>query len=284
VTAGDPVDATFRLERHEWQGAVEPRLLLRQALPCRPAGIELAGEEGAYLERALAEALAPGDEARAAVFGRRSVRDRRGRGIAATIAGLVAGGESVLVLAADAPARARHLRARLGGFALCSHAALAGAPELAVERAHVVVLDPPSSRLEHDRALAGDPAQAAHLAWGEPELRFAQHIHEQEYELRASLAALYRVLRDRGGAEGGELEAALRGDGPQPRSPALAGRLLRILAELELVELDRERIGATVLPGRRAKLESSPAFRAYQRRLEDGRQYLASNTAAAMAA
>ncbi len=283
VAAGTPVDATFRLERHEWQGVVAPRLLLRQALACRPAPIEILGEDGAYLERVLAELLAP-LEPRVRGFGRREVCDRRGRGIAATIAGLVAGGESVLVLAADASARARHLHERLGGFALCSHAALSRAPELAAARDHLVVLDPPAARAEHDLALAGDPSQATHLAWGEPELRFALHIHEREYALRASLAALYRVLRDRGRAEGEELEAALRGDDPQPRSPASAGRLLRILVELDLVELDRERIGATVLCDRRAQLEASAAFRAYQRRLEDGRLYLGSNAAPAVAA
>ena len=283
VSAGAPVDATFRLERHEWQGVVSPRLLLRQALACRPAPIELLGEDGRYLERVLAELSVP-LEPRTRCFGRREVCDRRGRGIAATVAGLLASGESVLVLAADAPARARHLRERLGGFALCSHAALARTPGFAAGRDHVVVLDPPASRAEHDRALAGDPAQATHLAWGEPELRFALHIHEREYALRASLAALYRVLRDHGGVEGEGLEAALRGDGPQPRSPASAGRLLRILVELDLVELDHERIGATVLSDRRAKLEASPAFRAYQRRLEDGRLYLASNAAPAVAA
>jgi single-stranded-DNA-specific exonuclease len=283
VAAGTPVDATFRLERHEWQGVVAPRLLLRQALACRPAPIELLGEDGGYLERVLAELAAP-LETRARRFGRREVCDRRGRGIAATIAGLVAGGESVLVLAADASARAGHLRERLGGFALCSHATLRRAPELAVGRDHLVVLDPPAARAEHELALAGDPAQATHLAWGEPELRFAVHIHEREYALRASLAALYRVLRDLGGVEGEGLEAALRGDGPQPRSPALAGRLLRILVELDLVELDHERIGANVLSERRAQLEASAAFRAYQRRLEDGRLYLGNNAAPAVAA
>ncbi len=285
VSAGVPVDATFRLERNEWEGVVAPRLLLRHALPCRPGPIALLGEEGGYLERVFAELEAPlAAPAPPLAFPGRVVRDRRGRGIAATIVGLVAGGEAVLVLAADAPARARHLRERFGGFSLCSHAALARAPELAAEHAHLVVLDPPASGAERGRALAGGPGQMAHLAWGEPELRFALHTHEQEYEMRASLIALFRALRDSGAAGGEGLETALRGDAAAPRTPELAGRLLRILAELALVDLDRERIGATVLSGRRATLESSPAFRAYQRRLEDGRQYLASNAALAVAA
>ncbi|MEA2354535.1 MAG: single-stranded-DNA-specific exonuclease [Solirubrobacteraceae bacterium] len=284
VAAGSPVDATFRLERNEWQGVVAPRLLLRQALPCAPEPIVLLGEDDDYLEwafRELTAPLEPSPPARA--FGGRTVRDRRGRGIASTIAGLVATGEPVLVLAADGPARNRHLRDRLGGFALCSHAAAALEPELGPAYDHVVVLDPPATPTEHDRALAGRVGQAVHLAWGEPEHDFARRVHEREHELRAPLGALYRALRDRGGAEGGELEAALRGDGPGPRSAPLAGRMLRVLAELDLVELDQKRMGATVVSGRRANLEASPAFRSYQRRLEDGRRYLASNAARAAA-
>ena len=69
----------------------------------------------------------------------------------------------------------------------------------------------------------GPPGAFAHLAWGEAELRFARQINEHEYGLRASLASLYRVLRDGGGAAGEELEAVLRGDAQRPRSPALAG-------------------------------------------------------------
>ncbi len=285
VAAGLPVDATFRLERREWQGAVAPRLLLRQARPCAPAAITLLGEDGDYLERVLDELDRPFEAPVAARTGAgRTVRERRGRGVGATIAGLVAGGGSVLVLAADAQARAGHLRERLGGFALCSHAALTVEPGLAAAYEHVVVLDPPASAAELGRAMAGTPARATHLAWGEPELRFAAHIHEREYELRAGLAGVFRALRDQGAGDAERLVTALRGDGPQPRSPGHAGRLLRILVELELVELDRERIGATVLSGRRTELEASAAFMIYQRRLEDGRQYLESSAARAVAA
>src|SRR5206468_10426396 len=54
VAAGAPVDATFRLERNEWQGVVEPRLLLREARTCEPAPIVIIGEEGTYLDRVFA--------------------------------------------------------------------------------------------------------------------------------------------------------------------------------------------------------------------------------------
>ncbi|MEA2370114.1 MAG: single-stranded-DNA-specific exonuclease [Solirubrobacteraceae bacterium] len=276
VAAGAPVDATFRLERNEWQGVVEPRLLLREARTCEPAPIVIVGEQGTYLDRVFAELDAPHPPVSVlpGAADRRLVCDRRGRGIAGTIAGLVASGEEVLVVVADTAARRRHLRERLGGFALCSYAALVRSAALSRAYAHVVLLDPPSSTTERDHAVAGSLAGCGHLAWGEPELRFALHTHHQEFGLRTSLAGFYRVLRDLGGVAGEGLEAALRGDAAQPRSPELAGRLLRVFLELDLVELDRQRRSVGVLVGRRAELEGSPAFCHYQRRLEDGQRYL----------
>ena len=40
----EPVDAAVRLEANRWNGAVEPRLVLRHARPSRPAPIEIVGE------------------------------------------------------------------------------------------------------------------------------------------------------------------------------------------------------------------------------------------------
>jgi hypothetical protein len=103
-------------------------------------------------------------------------------------------------------------------------------------------------------------------------------MHELEYGLRASLAALYRALRDRERAAGQELERLLRGEGPHGRPARLAGRLIRVLAELELVSLDRE-LPALALAGRApTALERSPSFRVYDQRYEDGKRYLSSAT------
>ena len=59
--------------------------------------------------------------------------------------------------------------------------------------------------------------------------------------------------------------ATLRGTAPQPRSGALIGRLLRVLAELELVARDAgaARRSTVPAPAGRTELERSPAFRAY---------------------
>ena len=113
-----------------------------------------------------------------------------------------------------------------------------------------------------------------HLAWGDAELRFAQQMHELEYGLRTSLVALYRALRDRERVAGEELEHLLRGDGAHARPARLAGRLIRVLAELELVSLDRD-LPALALAGEQpTELERSAAYRAYTHRVEDGQRFL----------
>jgi single-stranded-DNA-specific exonuclease len=92
------------------------------------------------------------------------------------------------------------------------------------------------------------------------------------------MTALYRALRAVTVVHGEAAEALLRGDGPQPRSAALAGRLLRVLEELGLVEVDPGELAIEVAEQpERTALEHSEAFVAYQRRFEDGQQYLSSS-------
>ncbi|MDP2711759.1 MAG: single-stranded-DNA-specific exonuclease RecJ [Solirubrobacteraceae bacterium] len=281
IDCDQPLDATFSLELNEYNGSVEPRLLLRDARPSAPPPITLVGEPDDYLAAALAELTrplhAPASVAPARLDPAAGIRDRRGGGIAGTIAALVASGEPVLVVAADAPARARHLAPILGGFALCSHEALERDAALAWPAgvgSHVVMLDPPAAPLRAFGAMT-------HLAWGPPELRFARQIHEREYALRASLTATYRALRAAGEAAGEELERLLRGDATTPRPATLAGRVLRVLAELQLVSLDPASRTVTVPTAQRTALERSEAFRAYQQRYEDGCRFLSEVTAAA---
>jgi hypothetical protein len=198
----------------------------------------------------------------------------------------VATGEPVLVVCADAVARERHLRGRLGGFALASYNAFERGALAADDFRHVVLLDPPSDEQAlHAMSSGAGPHSRLYLGYGTPEVRFAVHIHEQEYGLRDPLAACYRALRDGGGAAGRELEAVLRGAAPRARSPELAGRLLAVLTEIDLVELDRERAAATTIPRegaqaarQRATLDDSPAYRGYRQRHEDGLRYLGSRT------
>jgi len=264
VAAGRPADVVVALELDRWQGTVEPRLLLRHAQPCAPAPITVVGEPEDYLAAALAELDAPLDPPAPAPV-RAAPADRRDRGIAGTLAALVASGEPVLAVCAHVPARLPALRERLGGFALCSWSALERDPALADAYEHVVAIDPPSRR-----------AAVAHvtvLAWGTPELHFARQIHERENRLREPLAALYRALRDAGGAQGEQLVALLRGE-DRSRPPAVAGRLLRVLAELDLVRVDVAAGAVSVPPAERTDLRRSATYRACEQRLEEGLAWL----------
>jgi single-stranded-DNA-specific exonuclease len=291
---GEPVDAAVRLEVNRYNGAVEPRLVLRHAQPALPAAIEVVGEPefGAALRAELHADLTAWPPPAAAGFAddlrgladglgspaRRSLRDVRGTGIAGLLGDLVAAGEPVLAVTAHAGHRARALGDRVGGFAVTSWAALAADPGLAQPYVHVVAVDPPPHA--HLRALAeqGPGDGWAHLAWGEAELELARRVLAWELDLRAQLAALYRAFRTTappGVLTGEALDALLRGAGPQPRSGALAGRLLRVLAELDLVELEPAPLAVRVpAPAGRTELERSPAFRAYAERLADGLAHL----------
>ena len=274
---GEPVDAAVRLEANRYNGSVEPRLVLRHARPAAGRSIDVIGEPGwhagllAELDRDLGAWQAPIEPQPPS----RALRDRTHGGVAGLLGDLVASGEDVLVLTAHARHRANTLKGRLGGFALASWAAIEDRPELAEPFAHVVALDPPAhsqlqERLEH---LPGNGW--THLAWGEAELGFARRIHEWDYALRAPLIAVYRALREAGGASGEVCEAMLAGGGAQSRSATLAGRLVRTLLELGLLALEREGPALTaIVPAERTALERSAAFRAYTHRLEDGLTYL----------
>jgi single-stranded-DNA-specific exonuclease len=277
-----PADAAVRLEIDRWNGAVSPRLVLRHAAPSRPRAIDVLGEPETFAAGLCAE-LDRDLTARAVIapYGARALRDVRGTGIAGLLGDLVATGEPVLALTAHAPHRARTLSGRVGGFALASWAALEADPGLAAPYTHVVALDPPHGRLLDRSSGEG----WTHLAWGTAELDFSLRVHDWNFALSEPLADLYRALRAAGAVRAAACESLLRGEGREPRSAALAGRLVRVLAELALVEFERAAPALAVAPrpGRTA-LERSAAFVAYQRELEDGRRFLTSSDTTKMAA
>jgi single-stranded-DNA-specific exonuclease len=287
---GAPVDAVVRLELNRYNGAVEPRLVLRHAQPARTAPIEAVGEPGfgAALRRELERDLGAwppldkarfDDDLRGSSDGlgveRRAVRDARGGGIAGLLGDLVAGAGSVLAVTAHAGHRAAALRERVGGFAVTSWAALEDDPSLASSYTHVVAVDPPAHpRL---RALAEQlPGEGwTHLAWGGAELDLSRRVLAWELDLRPQLADAYRALRATPAVSGDALASILRGAGAQPRSGTVAGRLLRVLSELGLIVLATEPLAVTVpAPAGRTALERSPAFRAYGERLAAGLAFL----------
>jgi single-stranded-DNA-specific exonuclease len=255
---GEVHDVTFTLELNEWNGAVEPRLVLRHAQPPAPAPIELVGEPADPVAAALAEIEGPLPVAGATSRAPGVPRDRRGGGAAGTLAALVASGDPVLVACADARRRRAHLDGRLGGFALAAWPALERDPGILDRYTHVVALDPPAA--DTQAALVDERFT---LAWGEAETVYALRAHEAGYDLRPVAGAVYRAVRD------GSLEAAVAA----APAPAAAGRALRVLAELGLVRIDPG--GAQLLGAARTELERSAAFRAYTTRLAEGRARLA---------
>jgi single-stranded-DNA-specific exonuclease len=188
------------------------------------------------------------------------------------LADAVATGEPVLAVCAEVSRRLEGLSARAGGFALISYPAFERDAAPAGRFRHLVALDPPATPIADELVRAG--SGFTHLAWGDAELRFAVQINELEYGLRASLATLYRDLKSRGRVAGEELEQLLRGEGRHGRPASLAGRLIKVLAELELVSLDRDLPALEVVSGAPTALERSPAYMGYVRRHEDGRRYL----------
>ena len=244
------------MEVNHWNGTTEPRLILRCAQPYLGAGIERVGEPETFSSGVLAElertldpwpVHPPGPECR-------ELRDVRGCGIAGVIADLVHTGEPVLVVAAHAAQRAGALGDRLGGFALTTWAALEDDPAIAAGYVHLVALDPPPHAHLQGLLRCAPGAGWAHLAWGTPELDFSVRILRWHYELRAPLADTYRALRGMSSVGGEACTQLLTGAGPQPRTPALAGRLVRILCELGLAR----RRGCACCPWPGAPLSSNP--------------------------
>ena len=274
VTPETPVDAVIRLEADRWNGSVAPRVVIRRVREATGGAIDLLGEPTSeeWLAVALAELDAPLDAPPlpARVPGRRE-RDATNQGAAGTIGDLLATGDRVLIVAAHAATRARQLAQRgQGGFALTSWTALERRPELAEPYTHVIALDPPAVAHQQAVAVRATGPGWLHHAHGKPERDLAIAVHRWEYDLREPLAELYRALKQ----EPADLTMTLRGSGKTPRTAVLAGRMIRVLYELELVSVRPGPMLTLGAPAQRTALERSEAFRAYQTRLEDGTRFL----------
>ena len=118
----EPLDVSVKLEVDRWNGAVQPRVILRELYPlpdqaagdgprpgcadesCPAAAEEWWGRLGAELGRA-AEGFPPALGRRTAAGRLREPVERRGGAAVAAVAELVSSGESVLALCADASRR-----------------------------------------------------------------------------------------------------------------------------------------------------------------------------------
>ncbi len=126
----DPMDVSLKLELNEWNGAVEPRVVLRELYPRRPgaeAGEPPYPDEEEWWRRLDAEREVPLDDwpprpvvDTAGMGESRRVVDRRGSSGVATVAALASSGGSVLAVCADSLRRRQLVEraaapARFGG-------------------------------------------------------------------------------------------------------------------------------------------------------------------------
>jgi single-stranded-DNA-specific exonuclease len=326
--SGDgPHDATVKLEANAWNGAVEPRAVLRHLHPVTEAAAcgspcatcperALKDEWWARVDEARREPLDawPAERVSARIeasgLPRREVVDRRGSSPVASVGELLSTGERVLALCADVSRRRRlaeeaagpprfglgpavltsarcatgPMEARLaageggGGLVLSDYDSLAERPDMGDRFEHVVLVDP--APFEHLDRLAEVGRSAPwtggflHLAYGLAEIDFALKVHTHAWGLEAPLREVYASLRDM--PEGADPQALLAGASRHPRTPAQAGRCLRVLEELGLLVEDengsRPRLRA--LSSIRIDLERSQAFCAYRARLEEGIEWL----------
>jgi len=238
AAATGPLDLAVELELNEWNGAIEPRVVLGSIYPAaidspepEDAGAIAADEFWRRLQVELQAPLAPWPPQSARVAAGRERVERSGASATATIAALASCGRRVLALCADAVRRrelveraARPARfgggelalvsARLGdsanaaaearvavaeaGVVLADWAALARDPGLAARFEHVVVIDPAPFRRLEELAEAGEGW--LHRVDGPAEAEFALRVHADEWPSRATLAALYRELAAAGPA------------------------------------------------------------------------------------
>ena len=278
-------DATVKLELNEWNGAVEPRVVLGSLYDPPPAapGEDWRCDDDEFTHRFTTALDGPiafphvdPPEAR----GKRELVDRRGSSGLAAIAELASTGEAVLVVCADAlrrratveraasPARFGEGASAIvaargsllrgvgaaervsvsggGGIALADWAALSLEPGLPALFSHVVIADPAPHPDVHALAAAGGQAGAClHQIATDPELTL--RTLSEALPIREELAAAYRALREAGPAlEGVALRNALGGPSGSSRSPESAALALRVLAEIGVVRMSSSG-GATLV-------------------------------------
>ena len=310
-----PLDACLRLELNEWNGAVEPRVVLGATFaPAARAPGERwecpADEFCTRFDRALEDDDAAAVSALPSTGRRERVDRSAGSGVAA-VASLASSGEPVLAVAADALWRRALVEslanpgrfgggahaivasrgstatgvtdaaavAAAGGVVLCDWEALGAAPQLAAWFAHVVVVDPaPSPRLER-LAEAGEGFLHTLAEARDPAL--SRRALELSYPSRESLAEAWRAL----GAAGAGPHAlrvwrpAL--GGAAGRSPEAAARALRVLEEVGVVRTVRsgpDRV-LEVVSSVRGELSQSASFVSYRKAYEESLGFLSRSEA-----
>ena len=266
---GDAHDATFTLELNEWNGAVEPRLVLRHAQSPAPAAVVLAGEPEDPVAAALAELAAPLPVGRRDVARRRRParpprrRPRRHAGRARRLGRARARGLRRRAPPPRAP-RGPPRRLRRRGVARARARPRARRALRARRRAR------PAGRRHPGRA----DRRALHRGLGRrPRPQYA--LARPRGRLRPAPGGRRRLPRParRRAARRGRRRTVARRRGPRPARARPSSASCASTAS-----------AATLPPARRTELDTSAAFRAYTTRLAEGRARLAGPRRAARAA
>jgi single-stranded-DNA-specific exonuclease len=236
-----PMDVSVTLELNEWNGAVEPRVVLGELYPqaedapdavAEQAGAIAAEEFWRRHDAELGLELSEWPPHRPRAAARRERVERKPGSAVGVIAALASSGETVLAVCADSLRRRALIEraarpARFGGGELAIVSARLGDETCAAAEARVAIAGAgvvladwgalsrnPSLALRFRHLVLIDPAPFAHLddlcelgdgylhrVCGPAEAEFASRVHADGWPSRAGLAAIYRALATATAAE-----------------------------------------------------------------------------------
>jgi hypothetical protein len=115
-----------------------------------------------------------------------------------------------------------------------------------------------------------------HPRWTEAEVAFSLAALGEQTASRATVAGVFRALREAGESAGEDLREALGGGGAHPLAPESAARSFRVLRELNLLAGEPNRGDGTVgvVSSEGTDLERSAAFRAYSEEFSEAQRFL----------
>ena len=199
--AGETRDVAVRLELNEWNGTVEPRLVLRALCEPSPGALDVLDDALGLAEHLELQDNHPDGGWSRELVPARDLCDRREQGVAGVLGDLLASGEDVLIACGEPARWRRGLDATVAGLArgraaIASWDLLALLPGVASPYTHVFALDPPpvDDGVAFTAALPGPGL--AHCGWGAAEHGIAAATARARLDLRAAVAHVYRLLRD----------------------------------------------------------------------------------------
>lgn len=221
------------------------------------------------------------------------LRDLRGRSAVSASASLLAGGERTLFLVADVASRrsllGEVLSPQLGRNALRLQSACAGRcalavaesdvvmtgydlalarPELTAGFAHVLLFDPPPSRIALAAVAEAAPEAWLHAVWGPDQKAFAAGVMARQHELDGVLRHVWRALAAGSGELDDDLEERLLADGEALHSVSAVHAAFRALREVGLLVLPGANRYHLVRPESKVVITATETYNAWHRLLQ----------------